>query len=57
MYTLLELFSNLTIFSHASAKAGYDLSSLSGMFLCVELGTPQTPPTPPLEMAFPLGIS
>ena len=37
------------IFSRVSAKAEHDLSNLSDMFLCVELGDP-------LEMEYPLGI-
>ena len=49
----LVYWSKSWIFSRASAKAEHDLSSLSGMFLCVELGDPPHP----LEMAYPLGIS
>ena len=39
----------LLLFSRASAKADLELSSLSGVFLCVELGDPHTSPTPPLK--------
>ena len=35
------------IFSRAPAKAERNLSSLPGVFLCVELGDPRIPPTPP----------
>ena len=35
------------IFSRAPAKAERDLSSLPGVFLCVELGDPPTLPHPP----------
>ena len=45
------------IISRTSAKAERDLSSQSGLFLCVELGNPLDPSHTPLEMAYPLGIS
>ena len=47
----------MIIFSRASAKAEHDLSSLAGVFLCVELGDPPDPSHISLEMAYPLGIS
>ena len=38
----------ILLFSRSSAKAERELSCLSGVFLCVELGDPpHTPATPP----------
>ena len=47
--TNTNLWMYVHIFSRVSAKAEHDLSNLSDMFLCVELGDL-------LEIAYPLGI-